>query len=48
MGWTAIGIDLLFRDIVFNDPGVGILEKFIVCELRRFMTITYREIARKV
>jgi hypothetical protein len=23
MGWTAIRTDLLFRDIVFDDPGGG-------------------------
>jgi hypothetical protein len=24
MGWTAIRTDLLFGDIVFDDPGVGV------------------------
>jgi hypothetical protein len=48
MGWTAIRTDLLFRNIVFDDRWRGgTWEKFIVCELRKFMIIPYREIARK-
>jgi hypothetical protein len=35
MGWTAMRTDLLFRDIVFNDPGVGEsgIEPCKVCHL---------------